>query len=72
VRDERWSVYTREQIAQKGNSLDLGLIRDEAVTGYDELPDPVESGEEAVALLEEAADLIRGVVNELRALEQGN
>ncbi|MBQ9617937.1 MAG: N-6 DNA methylase [Oscillibacter sp.] len=72
VRDERWSVYTREQIAQKGNSLDLGLIRDEAVTGYDELPDPVESGEEAIALLEEAADLIRGVVNELRALEREN
>ena len=71
VRDERWSMFTREQIAEKGNSLDLGLMRDEAVTGYDDLPDPIESGEEAIALLEEAADLIRGVVNELKALEQG-
>ena len=70
VQDERWTMLTREQIAEKGNSLDLGLIRDEAVTGYDELPDPIDSGEEAIALLEEAADLIRGVVNELRALER--
>ena len=25
VQDERWNVFTREQIAQKGNSLDLGF-----------------------------------------------
>ena len=72
VQDERWTMFTREQIAEKGNSLDLGLIRDDAVTGYDELPDPIASGEEALALLEEAADLIRGVVNELKALEREN
>ena len=30
VQDERWSVFTREEITAKGNSLDLGLIRDAA------------------------------------------
>ena len=70
VKDERWSVFTREQIAQKGNSLDLGLIRDDSVVDYDDLPDPIESGEEAIAQLEEAVDLLQSVVNELKALAE--
>lgn len=69
VRDERWSVFTRGQIARKGNSLDLGLIRDDSVVDYADLPDPIESGEEAIAQLEEAADLLQSVVNELKALQ---
>ena len=69
VSDERWSVFTREQIAAKGNSLDLGLIRDDSVLDYNELPDPIESAEEAVANLEEAVDLLMSVVRELKALQ---
>lgn len=69
VTDERWSVFTREQIEAKGNSLDLGLIRDDSVLDYNELPDPIESAEEAVADLEEAVDLLMSVVKELKALQ---
>lgn len=69
VEDERWSVFTREQIAEKGNSLDLGLIRDDSIVDYEDLPDPIESGEEAIAQLEEAVDLLMSVVKELKALE---
>lgn len=69
VQDERWSVFTRDQIAQKGNSLDLGLIRDDSVLDYEDLPDPIESGEECIAQLEEAIDLMMSVVKELKALE---
>ena len=69
VSDERWSVFTREQIEAKGNNLDLGLIRDDSVLDYNELPDPVESAEEAVANLEEAVDLLMSVVKELKALQ---
>lgn len=69
VQDERWSVFTREQIAQKGNSLDLGLIRDDSIVDYDDLPDPIESGEEAIAQLEESVDLLQSVVNELKSLQ---
>ena len=69
VEDERWSVFTREQIAEKGNSLDLGLIRDDSVLDYNDLPDPADSAEEAAANLEEAVDLLMSVVKELRALE---
>ena len=68
VADERWSVFMREQIQEKGNSLDLGLIRDDSIVDYADLPNPVESGEEAIGLLEEAVDLLQSVVNELKAL----
>ena len=68
---ERWSKFTREQIEKEhGDSLDLGLIRDDSVKDYNELPDPIESGEEAVAQLEEAADLLRSVIRELKALQK--
>ena len=70
VQDERWNVFTREQISEKGNSLDLGLIRDDSIVDYEDLPDPVESGEEAIAELEEAVDLLKSVVNELKSLQK--
>ena len=71
VTDERWSVHSREDIAARGDTLDLGLIRDESVMDYDELPDPADAAEEATGLLEEAADLLDGVARELRALTGG-
>lgn len=71
ISDERWSRYSYEQIAEEGkaHSLDLGLIRDDSVLDYDDLPDPIESGEECIAQLEEAVDLLMSVVKELKALE---
>ena len=66
VSDERWSVFTREEIAAKGNSLDLGLIRDDSIVDYEELPDPVDSAEDAIAQLERATAIMRGVVRELK------
>ena len=71
VSDERWSCYTYEQIAEEGknHSLDLGLIRDDSVLDYDDLPDPIGSGEECIAQLEEAVDLLMSVVKELKSLE---
>lgn len=71
IQEERWNMFTREQIAEKGNSLDLGLIRDDSVLDYEDLQDPVESGEEVVAQLEEAMDLILSVVKELKSLDGG-
>lgn len=60
-----------EEIAKNpDDSLDLGLIRDDSIVDYDDLPDPVESGEEAIANLEEAVDLLKSVVRELRALTE--
>lgn len=69
VNDERWNCFTREQIAEKGNSLDLGLIRDESILDYEDLPDPVESAEDAITQLEMAVDLVKDVVRELKKTE---
>ncbi|MDR2600191.1 MAG: type I restriction-modification system subunit M [Oscillospiraceae bacterium] len=67
VSDERWSKFTREQIGAKGDSLDIGLIRDDSIIDYDNLQDPIESGTEIAAKLEEAVDLINSVVKELKS-----
>ncbi|MBN6185758.1 N-6 DNA methylase [Aneurinibacillus sp. BA2021] len=67
VEDERWSCFTREQIREKGESLDLGLIVDESLSSYDNLPDPVESAEEAIGMLTQAVGLLNEVAQELRA-----
>ena len=66
VEDDRWSVFTREEL---GNTLDKGLIRDDSVVDYDDLPDPIESGDECIAQLEEAVDLLKSVIKELKSLE---
>ena len=69
VRDERFNVFTRQQIEEKNNSLDLGLIRDDSIIESDELPDPIETGEEIICQLQDAIDLIQSVVDDLRDLE---
>lgn len=70
VADERWQCFTREEIAQKGNSLDLGLIKDDSVLDYEDLPDPAESAAEAAEKLAEAVDLLQSVAQELRSLRR--
>ena len=70
VKDERWNCFTRDQIAAKGNSLDLGLIRDESILDYEDLPDPIESAEDAITQLEMAVDLIKDMVKELKKTEE--
>ncbi|WP_203361573.1 N-6 DNA methylase [Bacillus sp. REN10] len=69
VEDERWNKFTREEIAKKDDSLDIGLIADESLSSYENLPDPIESAEEAIAKLQQAMDLLNEVVAELRAVE---
>ncbi|MBN1467570.1 MAG: N-6 DNA methylase [Fusobacteriaceae bacterium] len=62
---ERWSRFTIDEIKAKNYSLDLGLIRDENQIDHDDLPNPVESAEEAIGKLEEAVDLLKSVIKEL-------
>ena len=65
IDDERWNVYTRAEIAEKGDTLDLGLIRDDSLTTYEELPDPIDSTNEAIAHLTEATELLKEIAGEL-------
>ena len=66
VEDERWQRFTREEIAARGNTLDLGLIKDDRIVDYADLPEPAESAENAAQELEEAVDLLRAVAKELK------
>lgn len=70
VEDERWHSYTREEISAKDDSLDFGLIKDDSIIDYEDLPDPVESAESAIASLREAAKLLQEVADELRAAKE--
>ncbi|MEK3903323.1 class I SAM-dependent DNA methyltransferase [Paenibacillus sp. FSL R7-0179] len=69
VQDERFNVFTREDIRKKDDSLDIGLIADESLSAYDNLPDPIDSAELAIAKLDEAMTLLLEVVAELKAVE---
>ena len=76
VEDERWRAFTRDEIRKtdadgnETNSLDIGLIRDDSIVDYDELPDPVESAEEAIGQLQHAMNLLADVVAELKSYEE--
>jgi type I restriction enzyme M protein len=65
VQDERWSSMSRAEIAKKGDNLDWGLIADDSLISHEDLPDPLESVDEAITKLEEAADLLSHVKKEL-------
>ncbi|WP_099302789.1 class I SAM-dependent DNA methyltransferase [Bacillus sp. Marseille-P3800] len=70
IQDARWNNFSREDIAKKNDSLDIGLIADESLSSYDNLPDPIESAEEAIAKLQQAMELLGEVVEELRETEE--
>ena len=69
INDERWNCFTRSEIEEKGNIFDCGLIQSDDVFDYEALQDPIETGQECIAQLEEVIDLIQGVVNELMSIE---
>ncbi len=52
VKDPRWQQFTREQIAAKNDSLDVGLIEDENVSKNSDLGDPVDIAKEAASELD--------------------
>ncbi|MDF2947592.1 MAG: methylase [Bacillales bacterium] len=70
IKDERFNVFTREEIQKKDYSLDIGLIADESISVYANLPDPIDSAEDAIAKLEQALGLLNEVVTELREVEE--
>ncbi|MDR7244243.1 class I SAM-dependent DNA methyltransferase [Priestia megaterium] len=70
IEDERWNNFSREEIAKKNDSLDIGLIADESLSSYENLPEPIESAEEAIVKLQQAIGLLNEVVEELQAVKE--
>lgn len=52
IQDPRWNFFTREQIATKNDSLDIGLIEDENIIKNADLGDPIAIAKEAALELE--------------------
>ncbi|WP_214890324.1 N-6 DNA methylase [Exiguobacterium sp. s142] len=70
IKDDRWSMFTREEIAKNNDSLDVGLIADESLSSYDSVQDPIESVEETIYKLKTAIGLLHEVLDELSVLEE--
>ncbi len=66
VQDERWNCFSREQIKAKNDSLDLGLIADDSLVNYDELPEPVDIAGDAMELLQGAMADLQGIIDNLK------
>lgn len=52
IQDPRWQVFTREQIAAKNDSLDIGLIEDESISKNADLGDPIDIAKAAALELD--------------------
>ncbi|MDP4029784.1 MAG: N-6 DNA methylase, partial [Gallionella sp.] len=61
----RFRSYTREQIAARGDSLDIAWLKDDSDTSADELPEPAALAQEAMGELEAALDELLGILEEL-------
>ena len=63
---ERWTKISIDDIEKKDYSLDLGLIKDESLLDIEALPNPILNTNKTIEKLEEAIDLLKSVVNELK------
>lgn len=66
VDDSRWSVFTRAEIERKGNTLDLGLIKEEKREVS--LSELVSQSEELLSEFKEVMSSLETIVSELKEL----
>ncbi|GGW86161.1 class I SAM-dependent DNA methyltransferase [Salegentibacter mishustinae] len=66
IKDERWKFISREEIAKKDDSLDLGLIADESISNGEDLGEPIEIAEEALAELNSITAELNAMIKELK------
>ena len=66
IKDERWQCYTREEIAAKNDTLDIGLIADNSVQSSDTLGAPEDIIREAKDELNEILKQLDEMLKELK------
>ncbi|GAL00773.1 type I restriction-modification system DNA-methyltransferase subunit M [Nonlabens ulvanivorans] len=64
-KDERWNYITRETIASKNDSLDLGLIADDSVSKAEDLGEPIEIATEVLNELNAIQKQLKAMIKEL-------
>jgi type I restriction enzyme M protein len=65
IRDERFSCITRETIAKKNDSLDLGLIADDSITKAEDIGEPIDIANEALAELSSITKELNAIIKAL-------
>ena len=66
IKDERWQCYTREEIAEKNDTLDIGLIANNSVQSSDALGEPEDIIREAKDELNEILKQLDDILKELK------
>jgi type I restriction enzyme M protein len=61
----RWQCFSREEIAARGDSLDLAWLKDDAAEDGADLPEPAVLAQEAMVELEGALEDLRAILLEL-------
>ena len=61
IKDDRWQLFTRDEIAGKNDSLDIGLIENESVSKNQNLGEPIDIAKKAVSEL----DAIKKELNQI-------
>ena len=61
----RFRRFTREEVAARGDSLDIAWLKDDSETDSADLPEPAVLAQEAMTELEAAMDELRGILEEL-------
>ncbi len=57
----RFRRFTRDDVRARGDNLDVSWLKDEGVTGSDDLPEPEELAAEIVGLLQTAMEEMDGL-----------
>lgn len=66
IKDERWKCFSREEIAKKNDSLDLGLIVDSTLTNSDDLDEPIDIAKQALIELQSITEQLNAMIKELK------
>lgn len=70
IEDPRWSVFTRDEIEKKGNTLDLGLIKEEKREVS--LSDLVTQSEDLLSEFKDVMSSLETIVSELKELDDND
>lgn len=65
IKDERWKCITREVIAKKNDSLDLGLIADDSITKSEDIGEPIDIAKNVLSELDAITQELNAIIKEL-------
>lgn len=65
IKDKRWQCISRETIAKKNDSLDLGLIADDSISNAEDLGEPIDIAKEALKEINSITLQLNAMIKEL-------